>query len=262
MNISAIAKAAKAGIIKHGPDLLTAFGTIGLIVSGVMAVANTPTAVDILRRHEEELELDEDLTVKEIVTDTWKYYLPSVILGVTSVTSIIFARRIDARRMAAWAAAYQMSENALVRMKDAVKDELGENKLKKIENNADLKVMSEHPLKPEDIIDTGNGDDLFCDYYSGRYFRSNPDSVKAVYNQFIAKLLREDSMSVNDWVTSLSLPPLGSEIGDEMGWTSSMYKNGDLWEEPIFTYGPGYLDSPCAVIRLACKADVEYMYHH
>ena len=262
MNINAIAKAAKVGIIKHGPDLLTAFGTIGLIVSGIMAVSQTPKAVDILRQHEEELDLDEELTVKEVVSDTWKCYLPSVLLGVTSVASIIFARRIDARRMAALAAAYQMSENALVRMKDAVKDELGERKLKKIEDNADLKVMDEHPIDPANIFDTGNGNDLFCDYYSGRYFRSNPDSVKAVYNQFIAKLLREDSMSVNDWMSALSLPPLGTEIGDEMGWTSSMYKNGDLWEEPIFTYGPGYLDAPCAVVRLSCKADVEYMYHY
>lgn len=262
MDISAIAKAARIGIIKHGPDILTAAGVIGLITSGIMAVVNTPRAVDIIRQHEEELDLDEDLTAKEIIADTWKYYLPSVVLTTMSVGSIIFARRIDAKRMAAWAAAYQMSENALVRLKDSVKDEFGEKKLKKIEDDADLKIMDEHPINPENIIDTGNGNDLFCDYYSGRYFRSNPDAVKAVYNQFIAKLLREDSMSVNDWVTSLSLPALGSELGDEMGWTSSMYKNGDLWEEPIFTYGPGYLDAPCAVVRLACKADVEYMYHH
>lgn len=262
MDISAIAKAARIGIIKHGPDILTAAGVIGLIASGIMAVVNTPRAVDIIRQHDEELDLDEDLTAKEIIADTWKYYLPSVVLTTLSVGSIIFARRIDAKRMAAWAAAYQMSENALVRLKDSVKDEFGEKKLKKIEDDADLKIMDEHPINPENIIDTGNGNDLFCDYYSGRYFRSNPDAVKAVYNQFIAKLLREDSMSVNDWVTSLSLPALGSELGDEMGWTSSMYKNGDLWEEPIFTYGPGYLDAPCAVVRLACKADVEYMYHH
>lgn len=262
MNIRGVLNAAQKTIVKHGPDILTGLGTVGLIVSGLMAVNQTPKAIDILRAHEEELDLGEELTVKDKIKDCWMYYTPSIVLATLSVGSIIFARHIDSRRMAAWAAAYQMSEHALVRMKDAVKDELGDRKLKKIEDNADLKVMDEHPIDPANIFDTGNGNDLFCDYYSGRYFRSNPDSVKAVYNQFIAKLLREDSMSVNDWMSALSLPPLGTELGDEMGWTSSMYKNGALWEEPIFTYGPGYLDAPCAVVRLACKADVEYMYHY
>lgn len=259
MNIRGVLNTAKGFVIKHGPEILTAVGTIGLVASGIMAVNQTPRAMEIIKAHEDEIG---KLTPQEKVKDCWLTYLPSVLLAVSSVSCIIFARRIDARRAAAWAAAYQMSENALLRLENSVKEEFGENKLKKIEDKADLEVMKEHPIKPEEIIETGNGSDLFCDYYSGRYFRSSPEAVKAIYNQFIAKLLREDSMSVNDWVTSLTLPPLGSELGDEMGWTSSMYKNGDLWEEPIFTYGPGYLDSPCAVVRLSCKADIEYMYHH
>ena len=132
MNLNGMISAARIAIVKHGPDILTAAGVIGLVVSGIMAVSQTPKAVDILRNHEEEVG---ELTTKEVIVDCWKYYLPSVSLAVLSVGSIIFARRIDAKRMAAWAAAYQMSENALVRLKESVKDELGEKKLKKIVNS-------------------------------------------------------------------------------------------------------------------------------
>lgn len=263
MNISAIAKSAKIGIIKHGPDILTAFGTIGLIVSGIMAVSQTPKAVDILRQHEAELEEDEELTSKEVIADTWKCYLPSVILGVTSVASIIFARRIDARRMAAWAAAYQMSENALIRMKDAVKDELGEKKLQKIEDNADLKVLDEHPIDPANIVSTGEGEELFQDYYSGGYFRSSIEAINAHYNHWIARLQRNDYASVNSWVSDeLGLKPLGAEIGEGNGFNVEMYQRRELDDEPEYIYGPGYLGKPCAVVKLSCMCNPDYMTYH
>jgi len=258
MDIHGMIKVVKSFTVTHGPEILTAIGTIGLIASGIMAVNQTPRAMEYLKNHEEELELDEELTVKDKVKDCWKCYLPSVLLSAASVGCIIFARHIDARRMAAWAAAYQMSENALVRLKDSVKEELGERKLERIEDKADLKVMEEHPINPEEIINTGDGNDLFCDYYSGRYFRSNPDAVRARYNKFIAKLLREDELTPNDWLSELDIPLLGYEIGDEMVFTSSMYQNGDLWAEPVFTYGPGYLDSPCAVVKLSCKPKMRF----
>lgn len=259
MNISAIAKSAKAGIIKHGPDLLTAFGTIGLIVSGIMAVSQTPKAVDILRKHEEELEEDESLTVKEVVADTWKCYLPSLILGVTSVASIIFARRIDARRMAAWAAAYQMSENALVRTKDAVKDELGERKLKKIEDAAGNKFMEEHPIEPSNILRTGNGEHLFCDYYSGRYFYSSVPAIKALSNQFISLMLRNGYASINEWESLLGFDTM---TGFDLGFVVDQYNESkSCWEDPIDDYGPGYLGEPCGLVKFPCMPKVDYQYY-
>ena len=259
MNISAIAKSAKAGIIKHGPDLLTAFGTIGLIVSGIMAVSQTPKAVDILRQHEEELEEDESLTAKEVVADTWKCYLPSVILGVTSVASIIFARRIDARRMAAWAAAYQMSENALVRMKDSVKDELGERKLKKIEDAAGNKFMEEHPIEPSNILHTGNGEHLFCDYYSGRYFYSSVPAIKALSNQFISLMLRNAYASINEWVSLLGFDTM---TGFDLGFVVDQYNESkSCWEDPIDDYGPGYLGEPCGLVKFPCMPKLDYQYY-
>ena len=258
MDIRGVVKTIRTFTVKHGPEILTAVGTVGLIVSGIMAVNQTPRAMDILQRHEDEKDLDEELTTKEKFQDCWKVYLPSVALAASSVACIIFARRIDAKRMAAWAAAYQMSENALIRLQDSIKDEFGERKLKKIEDNADLRIMEEHPINPDEIISTGNGDDLFCDYYSGRYFRSNPEAIKAQYNSFISDLLSEDGLSVNDWLSKLDLPLMGADVGDRLGFTSSMYQSGDLWNEPIFTYGPGYLDKPCAVVKLSIQPKVSF----
>ena len=48
MNLNGMISAARIAIIKHGPDILTAAGVIGLVASGIMAVSQTPKAVDIL----------------------------------------------------------------------------------------------------------------------------------------------------------------------------------------------------------------------
>ena len=252
MNIRGILKAARGFTIKHGPEILTAVGTIGLIASGIMAVNQTPRAMEILREHEEEL--GTELTAQEKFKACWKTYLPSVLLATSSVASIIFARRIDARRAAAWAAAYQMSENALLRLENSVKDELGENKLKKIQDNATAKLIEENPVNPEEIINTGDGDDLFMDYYSKRYFRS---CTKAINNHFIARLQHEDYMTPNDWLYEMDLPRICPELGDCKYFTSAMYQSKLLDDEPEYTYGPGPFGAPCGIVKMSCEPSFE-----
>lgn len=256
MNLSSILSAAKSTVIKHGPDILTAAGVIGLVVSGIMAVSQTPKAVAVMANHELE---DGELTAKEVVIDCWKFYAPSVALAVLSVGSIIFARRIDAKRMAAWAAAYQMSENALVRLKESVKDELGEKKLKKIEDAAGNKFMEEHPIEPSNILRTGNGEHLFCDYYSGRYFYSSVPAIKALSNQFISLMLRNGYASINEWESLLGFDTM---TGFDLGFVVDQYnENKSCWEDPIDDYGPGYLGEPCGLVKFPCMPKVDYQYY-
>ena len=255
MNIRGVVNAIYKGGIKHAPDILTGLGLVGLVASGIMAVRETPKAYEVLKAHE--AEIDGTLTTSEKVADCWKFYAPSVGLAGLSILSIIFARRIDSKRVAALAAAYQMSENALVRMRDSVRDEVGENKLKKIEDNADLKLMEENPVIPDDIIETGDGNDLFMDYYSRKYFRSSPDKICTRYNKFISRLNREDYLTPNDWISALELPTICEELGDYKYFTSSMYQTGKLDDRPVFIYGPGYLGSPCAIVKLSAEPSLD-----
>lgn len=255
MNIRGILNAAKGFTIKHGPEILTAVGTIGLIASGIMAVNQTPRAMEILKEHEEEL--GTELTAQDKFKACWKTYLPSVLLATSSVASIIFARRIDARRAAAWAAAYQMSENALLRLENSVKDEFGESKLKKVQDNATAKLIEENPVNPEEIINTGDGDDLFMDYYSKRYFRSCTKAINTRYNHFIARLQHEDYMTPNDWLYEMDLPRICPELGDCKYFTSAMYQSKLLDDEPEYTYGPGPFGAPCGIVKMSCEPSFE-----
>lgn len=253
-----ILKTVSTSAVKHSPEILTAAGTIGLVVAGIIAVKETPKAIKIKEEYESRVDTEEPITLVDEIKICWKVYLPSVLIGTLSIVSIIFARRLDAKRMAAWAAAYQISETSINRLEQSIKDEYGEKKLKKMQDKADLKVMEEHPIVPDQIIDTGDGDDLFCDYYSGHYFRSSVNAINGRYNNFIAKLNREDYLTPNDWLYFLSIPRMGEDVGDNSYFTSKQFQSGELWEEPVYIYGPGINDKPCAVVKLSCKPLNEY----
>jgi len=259
MNIRGMLNAAKKFTIKHGPEILTAIGTIGLVASGIMAVNQTPRAIEILEQHKDEIG---ELTPQEKIKACWKTYLPSVLMATSSISCIIFARRIDAKRMAAWAAAYQMSESALLRLEDSVKKEFGENKLQKVKDEADLSIIDENPIDPSDIYNTGDGDDLFVDYYSGHAFRSSPQAVKTYYNHFISELLLKDTLSVNDWLSEIGLKPLADEVGGALGWNAPMYQCRDLWDEPIFEYRRGPLDKAIILVKMSTEPKSDYAYNY
>lgn len=116
---------AKLKVGKHGPEILLVTGIVGVITSAVMACAATVKAKDVVEEAKEELaDLKNENEVslipkapeeirKEIVTvyvragkDLAKLYLPSLILGGLSITSIVGSNGILKKRNAELTAAY------------------------------------------------------------------------------------------------------------------------------------------------------------
>ena len=78
--------ACKAGfkLKKHSPEILTGIGIAGMITTTVLAVKATPKAIDIIR--EAEYEAKEVLSKTEEFKMCWKFYIPSAVACVASVT--------------------------------------------------------------------------------------------------------------------------------------------------------------------------------
>ena len=111
-NLSAIAKELKGAMIQHS---LTGIGIAGMITTTVMAVKSTPKALDLMaelkEKHKNDTEKKE--IAKDVVTKVAPVYLPSVITGGLSIACLIGASSVNARRNAALATAYTLSESAL-----------------------------------------------------------------------------------------------------------------------------------------------------
>lgn len=260
MNIRGVMDTARIFVVRHGPEILTAIGTAGLIVAGIMAVNETPRAMDILKEHEENVDTEEPLTVKEKIKDCWKVYLPSVILAGASVASIVCARRIDARRLAAWAAAYQMSENALLQLEDSIKNEFNENKVKKLKDDAAIKQMEEHPYSQDDVINTGDGNDLFYNAYTNQPIRTSMNALTNALARAKNTLLDDDFMSLNDWNEMVGDKRVDPDIGELVGMNSTMYKKDGL--SLFFTWGHSPWGEPCGYFKLDQRFVADYYNLH
>ena len=95
------------GLRRSSPTILTALGIVGVVGTAVTAVRATPKALRLIKAKKDELETDK-LTPMELVETTWKCYIPSVLIGVGTVTCIIGIGVMDKRNQAALTSAYAM----------------------------------------------------------------------------------------------------------------------------------------------------------
>ena len=218
-NMTAIIGNVKKTLSKHSPEILTGIGIAGMVTTTVLAVKATPKALMLIEEKKKEENTDK-LTVGETIKVTWKCYIPSVVTGALSTTCLIGANSVHARRGAALATAYKLSETALSEYREKVVETLGEKKEQTVREKVAEKQVKENPISKSDIIVTGNGDTRFFDPMSGRHFSSSVEKVKKAENVLNKRMLHSiyGSVSLNDLYDELDIPR--TDVGDILGWNT------------------------------------------
>lgn len=215
-NLSKFFKSVKSNVSKHSPEILTGIGIAGMVSTTILAVKATPRALDLIAAAEEEKK--EELTKVEVVKTAWKPYIPAAITGTVSVACLIGASSVNARRNAALYSAYKLSETALSDYKEKVIETIGEKKEQVIrEKVAQKKVDDKHASKSE-IIVTGNGNVLFLEPVSNRYFTSDIETIRKIVNDLNYRLTTgmEEYISLSDFYDEVGLSH--TAISDDIGW--------------------------------------------
>ena len=145
-------------MIRRSPEILTGIGIAGLVTTTIFAVKATPKALDLIAKAEEEKQ--EELTKLEAVKVAWKPYIPAAISGATSIACLIGATSVNAKRNAALAAAYKLSETALVEYKDKVIETIGEKKEKTIREEISKDRLEKNPVTKSEIFINEKGKTL------------------------------------------------------------------------------------------------------
>lgn len=232
--------ATKGFMSKHSPEILTGIGVTGMITSTVLAVKATPKAMKLIEQGKMELQ-KEKITPIETVKMAWKPYIPAVITGVVSVSCIIGGSTVNAKRNAALATAYTISEKALTKYRDKVVETIGERKEKDIREKIAQDDVNSNPVSNSQIVVTSKGNTLCMDSITRRYFRSDIENIKKIVNDLNRKMLSENYVSLNEFYYALNLE--GIKTGSQIGWNVSqgfieLYYSAALAEN----------DEPCIVI--------------
>lgn len=221
-------------VSKHSPEILTGIGIAGMVTTTVLAVKATPKAMQLVaketdRRNYELLKEARDnnqencqqvtkLTPFETVKVTWKCYIPVATTGVFSIACLIGAQSVNARRTAALATAYKLSETALAEFKEAAVDVIGEEKVKEVKQKISEKKVEEvtSDESKTKVIITGDGDTWFVDPFSNTRFQSSKNKIDAAANKLNRDMRDEMHISLSQFYDELGLDH--TLISDRIGW--------------------------------------------
>ena len=205
----------KTAIKKHSPEILTGIGIAGMITTTVMAVRATPKALILIEERKEEIGA-EKLEAMDMVKTTWACYIPAAITGTLSVACLIGASSVNARRNAALATAYTLSESALKDYQGKVIEMFGEKKNEAVKDAIAKDKVEKNPVVTREVIITEKGNTLCYDAISGRYFKSDIEKIKKAECELNRQMLDDMYVSLNDFYYEIGLDSV--KLGDELGW--------------------------------------------
>jgi hypothetical protein len=172
-------------------------------------------------------------------------------MGSLTVAGVICLNSIHTRRNAALATAYSISEVVLKEYQDKLLETLGEKKAQKFKDEIYKDRVDNNPLSKNQVIFTGNGDTLCLDSLSGRYFKSDIESIRQKRNDLNEVLLKDGFVSLNDLYYELGLK--NTKQGEDLGWNIN---DGQI----NFTFSSQLAEGgvPCLVIDYSISPKFNY----
>jgi len=210
---------AKHLLRSNSPSILTALGVSGTLSTAYLAGKASYKAAEVIRRAHRTFPApgERKQRAKENVQLTWTLYIPAAVSGGLTIACIIAANRIGSKRTAALAAAYSLSETALVEYREKVIEKFGERKEQAVRDELAQDKVAGNPPNREVII-SGSSDVLCYELLTGRYFRCDMETLRKAANDINGKILRERYVLLSEFYYLVGLPY--TTHSSVLGWDS------------------------------------------
>ena len=209
---------------KNGSTILTCAGALGVIITSVSAVKATPKAMRVLE--EAEKEKGEGLTRLEKIKTAGPAYIPSIVIGASTISCIFGANVINKRHQAALVTLYSLLDSTYKEYRAKVKETLGEDTDKRI-----ITAIAKDRYDKQEHTELLEGKQRFMDFYSVHFFDSTMDELEGAVRAVNDILNTRGYVFLGDWHNALGVP---CGEGDwEMGWSkTTLYQYG--YEHLVF----------------------------
>ena len=194
---------------RNGSTILTCVGSAGVVATTVMAVKATPKAWTRLELAQEEK--GEELTKLEVVKVAGPAYIPTVLVGVSTIACIFGANVLNKRQQAALVSAYALLDSSYKDYKKKVEELYGEgaNQYVKQEIAKDKYEPFEFEVDEDKV--------LFYDEYSGQYFHGNRNTLREAEYRLNRDLQLDGGVYLNEYFEAIGLED--TDYGDYLGWS-------------------------------------------
>lgn len=216
-----ISKRVGRQLYRSSPTILTVVASVGVIVTTITAVRATPKAIKLLK--EAELEKGEKLTKVEIIRVAGPSYIPSALLGISTIVCIFGANALNQKKQASLMSAYVMLNESYKQYRKSAKIVYGEDADDKIhvEMAKDAMVATYdwgYQVYNMDM-DSESERLLFYDLSSKKYFRTTMAAVLNAQYHVNRNLAIRGDCSLNEYLSFLGVE--GIDGGDDLGWDIS-----------------------------------------
>ena len=224
-SVSDLAKTAQKFTIDNSPLILTVVGALGVISTGLLAARGGFKAAEILEHERQKHAIHRGaggppvaFSAKEKVAMTWQCFIPSCGVGLLTVGAVVGSNRIGTNRAAALATAFALSEKHVAEYKNKVVEKFGQAKENQVVDSVAKDRVLANPPTDSNVLIVGNGKQMFQDSWSGRYFQSEAETVRAAVNELNHQLNIHGHATLTDFYELLGLPKNAGS--DEIGWNA------------------------------------------
>lgn len=211
MDISNLVANVGKTIKSNSPELLAALGVAGVATTAYLAAKGGFHSAGILENE------SPYLSTKEKVKLVWKEYIPAGISGVVTIGCIIGSHKLNGNRTAAAIAAYSITEKAFSEYKEKVVEEIGKGKEQKVRDALAQEAIEKTPSR-EVVVTAVSGHVLCSELYTGRYFRSDMETLRKTQNDINARVIQQTYVTLSEFYDMVGLSETSNS--NRLGWDS------------------------------------------
>ena len=212
----------KLFLVRNSSTILTCVGAAGVVATTVAAIKATPRAIDLIK--EAEREKGEELTKLEKVQVAGPSYIPTVLIGASTLACIFGANSFNKKQQASLMSAYALVDTTLKEYKAKVKEIHGEEGELQIRREIiqERYVPVEQSLLGEKRV--------FFDGFSLQSFESTMEEVLRAEDNFNKMLSVSGYAALNEFYDTLGIARV--DYGYELGWSldaeGAFYRNNRI----------------------------------
>ena len=246
---------------RNGSTILTCAGAVGVVTTGIMAVKATPKALKLIEEAKEEK--GEDLSTLETVRVAGPSYIPTILIGVSTIACIFGANVLNQRNQAALASAYALLDSSFKEYKETLKELYGEEAHQNIMDHIAIEKAKEVNVYGSYLgttcelsADESCGEPvLFYDEWSNRYFEATIEQVLTAQYHVNRNYILRGYSYLNELYEFLGLET--TDYGSVLGWTPT--DEGEYWIE--FAYRKVTLDDglECYILELPFEPKYDFL---
>lgn len=222
MNLTTIFDNTKKLAVAKSPEICAGLAVAGVVATGYFAVKGSFRAAKMIRKNEKKDPTVEQLSDKQLfvrrVRLTWPCYIPAATAGGLTIVAIVCTRNIGSRRTAAAVTAYSLTERAFSEYREKVIEQIGSNKEQKIRDEIVQSRIAANP-PGETVILTSTGDVLCCELRTGRYFKSQMETLRRAMNDTNARIISSLYVTLEEFYDLIDIPHTSES--NNLGWESS-----------------------------------------